>query len=425
MPQYSAVPDHNVFQNLLVECEDSPFWQNFKRAAPIIFCKLIEEDQDLKQVRDMSFIEEILKTKTILKLINQKLESGDADIDIVEYALATKMLEQKLAVLQALNIETSDETEQVTLNIRGSNKSILVDLKKLREAITVQDTQVEEKEGTMEEKKKDIMENIDLAKLSEEEFLNVAIERIGEVEKTKNKTIARDSFVKIFRFTGEFAKFKCKELKKTGQEKRLTQFEADPKKYLQILKEVMEEEEKCYEKSTQVIFDKLCITPECFERTQAELMQDPYASMEIFYTGINMEQPNIDPPEALTRDTTIDLVKKSNDYAFDLFKKEYMNSMNDEPFLMPVVVSAIAHDWVLKRHGYNEDQFKSALFKFKIYEDPSVSSHMQQKQFELLSATGMGGMNPMMMGGMGGPGMGGPPMGGPGMGGPGMFGPPL
>ena len=68
----------------------------------------------------------------------------------------------------------------------------------------------------MEEKKKDIMENIDINKLSEEEFLNVAIERIGDVEKTKNKTIARESFVKIFRFTGEFAKYKCRELKKTG-----------------------------------------------------------------------------------------------------------------------------------------------------------------------------------------------------------------
>ena len=109
---------------MLVECEDSSFWQNFKRAAPIIFCKLIEDDNDLKQVRDMSFIEEILKTKTILKLIASKLESGDADIDIIEYALATKMLEQKLAVLQALNIETTDENETITLNIRGSAKSI-------------------------------------------------------------------------------------------------------------------------------------------------------------------------------------------------------------------------------------------------------------------------------------------------------------
>lgn len=47
-------------------------------------------------MRDMSFIEEILKTKSILKLLQDKLEKGDADIDIVEYSLATKMLESKL-----------------------------------------------------------------------------------------------------------------------------------------------------------------------------------------------------------------------------------------------------------------------------------------------------------------------------------------
>ena len=26
MPAYTAVPDHNVLQNLLPECEDSDFW---------------------------------------------------------------------------------------------------------------------------------------------------------------------------------------------------------------------------------------------------------------------------------------------------------------------------------------------------------------------------------------------------------------
>ncbi len=96
LPQYTAVPDHNVLQNLLGECEDSDFWQNFKKAAPILFCKAIEEDMNLKQMRDMSFIEEILKCKSILKLLQDKLEKGDADVDIVEYSIAIKMLESKL-----------------------------------------------------------------------------------------------------------------------------------------------------------------------------------------------------------------------------------------------------------------------------------------------------------------------------------------
>jgi hypothetical protein len=52
--------------------------------------------------------------------------------------------------------------------------------------------------------------------------------------------------------------------------------------------------------------------------------------------------------------------------------------------MMPVLISAIAHDWVLKNHNYTEEEFKAALFKYKVYEDPQVSMHMQTKQFELM-----------------------------------------
>ena len=44
----------------------------------------------------MSFIEELLKTKSILALMREKIQKGDTDVDIVEYSLATKMLESKL-----------------------------------------------------------------------------------------------------------------------------------------------------------------------------------------------------------------------------------------------------------------------------------------------------------------------------------------
>jgi len=52
--------------------------------------------------------------------------------------------------------------------------------------------------------------------------------------------------------------------------------------------------------------------------------------------------------------------------------------------LMPVLISAMAHDWVMIHHNFTEDEFKAALFLHKIYENPSVSEHMQQKQTELM-----------------------------------------
>lgn len=94
---------------------------------------------------------------------------------------------------------------------------------------------------------------------------------------------------------------------------------------------------------------------------------------------------------------------------------------------MPVLVSAMAHDWVFKTHNITEDGFKAALFAYKIYEDPTISQFMQMKQFELMQACGMGyGMPGMMPPGMMPPGAG-APMGGLGMGGgyPGMFGGPM
>jgi len=73
------------------------------------------------------------------------------------------------------------------------------------------------------------------------------------------------------------------------------------------------------------MFDKLCISPEMFERSQQELMMDPYVSMELFNMGISMEQPTGKAPEALDYQKTVDLVKESNNFAFDLFKKEYID----------------------------------------------------------------------------------------------------
>jgi len=92
-PSYSTSPDPKILNNLLEECEDTDFWQNFKKAAPIMFCVSVEMDNNLRQMRDMSFIEELLKTKSILTLLNNKLTEGAADIDIIEYSIATKMLE--------------------------------------------------------------------------------------------------------------------------------------------------------------------------------------------------------------------------------------------------------------------------------------------------------------------------------------------
>jgi hypothetical protein len=216
----------------------------------------------------MSFIEELLKTKSIMRLMKDKVSRGDADVDIVEYSLATKMLESKLQVLQALNInvESSEDNNKITLNVHGSGKSIEIDLVKMREAITVLDKRVEEKQVSAEDHKS-VVENIDLDNITEEEFLNKAVEKILPIQKTPNKTLAKETFIKIFKYTGDFAKIKSRDVKAKAQERRSTEFGKDARKYLEALKATIAEEEQAYEKSSVEMFDKLCITPEMFERS--------------------------------------------------------------------------------------------------------------------------------------------------------------
>jgi hypothetical protein len=41
----------------------------------------------------MSFIEELLKTKSIMRLMKDKVDKNDAEVDLIEYAIATRTLE--------------------------------------------------------------------------------------------------------------------------------------------------------------------------------------------------------------------------------------------------------------------------------------------------------------------------------------------
>ena len=119
MPASGQMPlPDNVMDNLVAECKDQPFWMNFKKAAPLLFCGMMEANPQVKQVRDMSFIEELLKLKSVLQLMTGKLESGDANIDVIEYSMATQKLENKLSVLTAVNTTSEGDNEnQMTLNI--------------------------------------------------------------------------------------------------------------------------------------------------------------------------------------------------------------------------------------------------------------------------------------------------------------------
>lgn len=265
LPNYPVPSQPDVLTNLLRECEDSAFWHNFKKAAPILFCMAVDSEQQAKQARDMSFIEELFKTKGILKVMKDKIDSGSADVDVVEYSLATKVLENKLAVLSATNTSTDKEDGTIVLNIEGTSKKMTINLEKLKEAITFSDGHEVQKAYNAEENKVQY-EPIDASNLTPEEFIAKAAEKILPVRKT-GKNLHKETFVKLFHYTGDYAKFRTTELKKEAQEKRLQHFQVDSKKYLEEMKATVAEEEKVYEQASKDLFEAVSISPEMFERS--------------------------------------------------------------------------------------------------------------------------------------------------------------
>jgi protein involved in temperature-dependent protein secretion len=49
--------------------------------------------------------------------------------------------------------------------------------------------------------------------ITDEEYLSKAVELIGDLKKNPNKTLQKDSFIKIFKYAGDFAKLKNKLIK--------------------------------------------------------------------------------------------------------------------------------------------------------------------------------------------------------------------
>lgn len=55
--------------------------------------------------------------------------------------------------------------------------------------------------------------DIDLSNITEEEFVEKAIENIGEIAKNDKKLLMKDTFIKIFKYAGDYAKLRSQDIK--------------------------------------------------------------------------------------------------------------------------------------------------------------------------------------------------------------------
>lgn len=83
MPGSVPNPPESVLDRLIDECRDHVFWTNFKKSAPYLFCSAIDCNPDIKQVKDLTHMEELTKTKTTMELMIKKLETDASNVDLI------------------------------------------------------------------------------------------------------------------------------------------------------------------------------------------------------------------------------------------------------------------------------------------------------------------------------------------------------
>lgn len=402
-----AVPDHDIFENLEEETSETAFWSNFKEVAPILLCYITDKDKAVSAARDHSVSTELLKSKSILEQLRARIEKPEGEkVDIYDFTLALKTLEEKVRILRALKNPSSDPTN-VSYRVKGSNFNMKVDVEKLREAITFEPVP----EG--EEVKVDTEKQAEFELEGEEaEFLAKLVSE-KEIERTERGTLTKDSLVLVMKCISDLAKFKSKEIMQKAQDERMKSYKKDEDAYLRTVGETLEKEEQNYNFCSTAVLSKLKISPDTFMRSEAEIMSNPMVQMEMLQKGLENEAPSTEVPEELTREKTKILVKESNDAGFEYFKKKITIQRIGDPMMTPVIISCLSHDYILQNYEYPEEVFKAAMFKHKLFEDPEIAMHMQKKQMELFGI-------PPGFGGMPGGGMPGMPGGMPGMGG-GLF----
>jgi hypothetical protein len=170
---------------------------------------VISDQKDIKQISELSYAEEMVKTRKIIDLMLARLDTLDTNIDVIQYSMTVNLLEKKMAILKNLSkiVEAEAGEKEMTLYVNGTTKSVKIDMDKLKDSITFLDSVVEERQASAEDNLTKC-EDIDPTGLTEETFMAKAIELIGEVEKNENKTFKKDTVIKMFKYCGDFSNFR-------------------------------------------------------------------------------------------------------------------------------------------------------------------------------------------------------------------------
>lgn len=328
-----AVPDHDIFADITKECKDSEFWINFKEISPVLLCFATETDNAVSRERDLCVTGEILKTKSLLEAIKKKLDEGTTDgLNLCDLSVAVKTLQDKVDVITYMKEPDSDPTE-LRFDLKGTNKRVKVDIKKLQEAIKFVDADGEETKKEKEEIKIDLSEE-------DQKYLE---EKFGDfkVEYGKGGIIDSKCMLNLMKSIGDFSKSRSKDISQDAQNKRIEQYgdSGDKDKYIDIILDTMSKEEESFNYSTAAVLNKLDISHETYGRSEQALIMNPMHQMELLQKGIEGNETTAEIPKELDKKKTIEILKESNDKSFEEYKSYSEAVKKRDPYLTPVVVS--------------------------------------------------------------------------------------
>lgn len=123
-------------------------------------------------------------------------------------------MQEKIQIIKALKNPSADP-KMLKMRIRGTKSKIRINIKKLHEAIEVEDCGEEESNQNQEEEKFENKIEVDISE--EDEKFVVAKIADFKLEKTKRNTITKESMISMMKLIGDFAKFKSKDISKAAQ----------------------------------------------------------------------------------------------------------------------------------------------------------------------------------------------------------------
>ena len=135
-----------------------------------------------------------------------------------------------MKILEALSMSNDSESDNIfSFNLLGMKKHIKIDKAKLREAITVCDENIDERDPYVGNKVK--CEEIAMEGIDEAEFLKRVSNKINDgndIELVGGKAtgvLPKDKFIQLFKYTNDLARFMDTNGKAEAQKKRMVHFQ--------------------------------------------------------------------------------------------------------------------------------------------------------------------------------------------------------